>query len=123
MQKIRVPRHTLLAHKRLELDTEVYKQVIDIVANEFDMPVNKMICRRRNFELVMARNMAFYILHTTYRQKASQIAPYFHRDRTTVLHAVNNFHRDLKYIPFYFERYESIIKTLGKLPEEIYALR
>jgi chromosomal replication initiation ATPase DnaA len=124
IQKVkRVPRGTLLAHKRLDLDTEIYKQVIEIVANEFGLPVSKMICRRRNFELVMARNMAFYILHTTYRQRASQIAPYFHRDRTTVLHAVNNFHRDINYIPFYFEKYESILKTLGRLPEAIYALR
>jgi chromosomal replication initiation ATPase DnaA len=123
-QKVkRIPRGTLLAHKRLELDSEVYKQVIEIVANEFGLPVSKMICKRRNFELVMARNMAFYILHTTYRQRASQIGPYFHRDRTTVLHAVNNFSRDLRYIPFYMERYESILKTLGTLPETIYALQ
>ena len=58
----RIPRGTLLAHKRLELDTEIYKQVIEIVANEFGLPVSKMICRRRNFELVMARNMAFYMM-------------------------------------------------------------
>jgi chromosomal replication initiation ATPase DnaA len=123
-QKVkRVPRGTLLAHKRLELDSQVYNQVIEIVANEFGLPVSKMICKRRNFELVMARNMAFYILHTTYRQRASQIGPYFHRDRTTVLHAVNNFSRDLRYIPFYMERYESILKTLGRLPETIYALQ
>ncbi len=118
----RVPRGTLLAHKRLELDHEVYNQVIEIVANEFGLPVNKMICRRRNFELVLARNMAFYILHTTYRQRASQIAPYFKRDRTTVLHAVNNFQKDLEYVPFYMERYESVLQTLGE-EKQIYALR
>jgi chromosomal replication initiation ATPase DnaA len=118
----RVPRGTLLAHRRVDLDKEMYQYVIELVAKEFDLPVSKMICKRRNFELVMARNMAFYILHTTYRQRASQIAPYFKRDRTTVLHAVNNFQKDIKYVPFYMERYESILQTLGE-EKQIYALR
>jgi chromosomal replication initiation ATPase DnaA len=118
----RVPRGTLLAHRRVDLDKEMYQYVIELVAKEFDLPVPKRICKRRNFELVMARNMAFYILHTTYRQRASQIAPYFKRDRTTVLHAVNNFQKDIKYVPFYMERYESILQTLGE-EKQIYALR
>jgi chromosomal replication initiation ATPase DnaA len=118
----RVPRGTLLAHRRVDLDKEMYQYVIELVAKEFDLSVPKMICKRRNFELVMARNMAFYILHTTYRQRASQIAPYFKRDRTTVLHAVNNFQKDIKYVPFYMERYESILETLGE-PKNIYALQ
>ena len=118
----RVPRGTLLAHRRVDLDKEMYQYVIELVAKEFDLPVSKMICKRRNFELVMARNMAFYILHTTYRQRASQIAPYFKRDRTTVLHAVNNFQKDLEYVPFYMERYESVLQTLGE-EKQIYALR
>ncbi len=123
IQKVkRVPRGTLLAHRRVELDKEMYQNVIELVAKEFDLPVPKMICKRRNFELVMARNMAFYILHTTYRQRASQIAPYFKRDRTTVLHAVNNFQKDLEYVPFYMERYESVLETLGET-KQIYALR
>jgi chromosomal replication initiation ATPase DnaA len=118
----RVPRGTLLAHKRIDLDKEMYNYVINLVAKEFDLSVPKMICKRRNFELVMARNMAFYILHTTFRQRASQIAPYFKRDRTTVLHAVNNFQKDLKFVPFYMERYESILKTLDE-PKQIYAFQ
>ncbi len=123
-QKVkRVPRGTLLAHKRVDLDEQIYHQVIEVVANEFNLPVSKMISKRKLFDMVMARNMAFYILHTTYRQRASQIAPYFLRDRTTVLHAVNNFPKDIKYIPFYYERYESVLKTLGKQPTEVYALK
>jgi len=117
----RVPRGSLLAHKRVDLDKKMYDYVIALVAKEFDIPVPRLICKRRHFELVMARNMAFYILHTTFRQRASQIAPHFKRDRTTILHAVNNFQKDLKYVPFYMERYESILDTLGE-QKQIYAL-
>jgi chromosomal replication initiation ATPase DnaA len=120
-QKVRLPRISLLTHKRVNIEEEVYSDVIELVAKEFNTPASKILCKKRNFELVMARNMACYILHVVYKQKASQIAPYFKRDRTTILYAVNNFPNDLKQIPFLMERYESVLNTIHNY-SKIYAL-
>ena len=49
--------------------------------------------------------MCFYILHVHCKQKSAQIAPYFNRDRTTVLHGINTFVNDVEVVPYYMEQY------------------
>jgi chromosomal replication initiation ATPase DnaA len=122
-QNLRQTRASLLIERRVNIVEDVYRDVIGAVAKEFGFPVAKMTCKRRNFELVMARNMACYILHTTFKQKASQIAPYFFRDRTTILHAVNSFPKDLEQIPFLMEKYEYVMNLISHMHSKIYALK
>lgn len=122
-QSLRQTRSSLLIERRVNIVEDIYFDVISAVAKEFGIPVSKLTCKRRNFELVMARNMACYILHTTFKQKASQIAPYFYRDRTTILHAVNSFPKDLEQIPFLMEKYELVVNLISHWHSKIYALK
>lgn len=108
----RPQRGSLLTQRRVDILNEVYEDVIHSVAREYGVPVAKMLSKRRNFEYVMARNMACYILHTTFRQRASQIAPHFFRDRTTILHAVNNFPKDMNQLPYLKDTYEYVLNRL-----------
>lgn len=122
-QNLRNTRASLLVTKRVTIVQDIYADVIGAVAREYGYPVSKITCKRRTFEVVMARNMACYILHTTFKQKASQIAPYFFRDRTTILHAVNRFPQDLKQIPFLKEKYDYVMNRIEHLHSTIYALK
>jgi chromosomal replication initiation ATPase DnaA len=122
-QNLRNTRASLLTQKKVTIVEDIYADVISSVAREFGYPVSKITCKRRIFELVMARNMACYILHTTFKQKASQIAPFFHRDRTTILHAVNNFPKDIKQVPFIKEKYDYVMMRIEHLHSTIYALQ
>ena len=74
-----------------------------------------MLSPKRNRELVLARNMSYYILHTAYQQKAAQIAPHFKRDRTTILHGIHTFVNDIEVIPFYMEKYDAVMDQLFKI--------
>ena len=122
-QNHRVQRVSLLTERRVTIVQDIYNDVIGAVAREFNIPVAKMTCKRRNFDLVMARNMAAYILHTTFKQKASQIAPHFFRDRTTILHGVNSFKKDIKQVPFLQETYEIVMSRISHLHSKVYALK
>ena len=119
---LRPQRVSLLTERRVEIVMDIYNDVIGAVAREYGVPMEKMMSKRRNFELVMARNMACYILHTTFKQKASQIAPYFHRDRTTILHAVNNFPKDIEQVPFLKETYDYVMSRIVNT-HSVYALQ
>jgi hypothetical protein len=43
-----------------------------------------------------------------YKLRASQIAPLFKRDRTTVLYGINTFVNDVEIVPYYMEKYEQV---------------
>lgn len=120
--KNRPSREHLMTNKPIEIEKSLYKQVIENVASQFELSVKKVISKDRYRDQVLARNMAYYILHTAYKQKASQIAPYFKRDRTTVLHGLNTFVNDIEVIPFYMEKYEKVMDTLFE-PYQIYSLQ
>ena len=120
--RLRPQRVSLLTERRVEIVMDIDNDVVNAVAREYGVPVAKMMSKRRNFELVMARNMACYILHTTFKQKASQIAPYFHRDRTTILHAVNNFPKDIEQVPFLKETYDYVMSRIVNT-HSVYALQ
>lgn len=122
-QNLRHSRSSLLLTKRVTIVQDIYADVIGAVAREYGFSVSKITCKRRTFEVVMARNMACYILHTTFKQRPSQIAPFFFRDRTTILHAVNSFTQDLKQIPFLKEKYDYVMNRIEHLHSTIYALQ
>lgn len=118
--RTRPTRESLLNNRVTKIDTKIFNNVIELVSKAFEVDIKKMAHKSRYRELVLARNMCYYILHTSYFQKASQIAPYFKRDRTTVLHGLNTFVNDIEVIPFYMEKYESVMDSI-ELPNNIYA--
>ena len=120
--KNRPSREHLMTNKAIEIEKSLFKMVIEKSAEVFEVPIKKVISKDRYRELVLARNMAYYILHTAYKQKASQIAPHFKRDRTTILHGLNTFVNDIEVIPFYMEKYEKVMDSLFE-PYQIYALQ
>lgn len=120
--RTRPSREHLMKDRIINIEKSLVKQVIDKVAEVYELPVKKLISKDRYRECVLARNMGYYILHTAYKQKASQIAPHFKRDRTTVLHGLNTFVNDIEVIPFYMEKYEKVMDCLFE-PNNIYALQ
>ena len=120
--RTRPSREHLMKDRIINIEKTLINQVIEKVADVYELPIKKMISKDRYRECVLSRNMAYYILHTAYKQKASQIAPHFKRDRTTVLHGLNTFVNDIEVIPFYMERYEKVMDSLFE-PNNIYALQ
>lgn len=120
--KSRPSRENLIKNNPIKIEQSVLEDVINKVAEANGINVKKLASKDRDRDIVLARNMAYYILHTVYRQRASQIAPHFKRDRTTILHGLNTFLNDIEIIPFYMEKYESIMDTLVS-KSEIYALK
>lgn len=114
--KFRMPRKSLLRPKNFEITPSIVDNVINKVATICDVKVSSITKKGRYREQVLARNMCFYILHVHYKQKSAQIAPYFNRDRTTVLHGINTCLNDLAVVPYYMEKFQAV-KSLIKIPK------
>ena len=114
--KFRMPRKSLLRPKNFEINPSIVDNVINKVATICDVKVSSITKKGRYREQVLARNMCFYILHVHYKQKSAQIAPYFNRDRTTVLHGINTCLNDLVVVPYYMENFQAV-KSLIKIPK------
>ena len=114
--KFRMPRKSLLRPKNFEINPSIVDNVINKVATICDVKVSSITKKGRYREQVLARNMCFYILHVHYKQKSAQIAPYFNRDRTTVLHGINTCLNDLAVVPYYMEKFQAV-KSLIKIPK------
>ena len=114
--KFRMTRKSLLKPKNYEVDKAIVDNVINHAANVFKIRPIMVTNKGRYRENVLARNMCFYILHVHYKQKSAQIAPYFKRDRTTVLHGINTFANDVEVVPYYMEKYLEVRKKI-KVPK------
>jgi len=114
--KFRMTRKSLLRPKNYEVDKAIVDNVINHAANVFKIRPIMITNKGRYRENVLARNMCFYILHVHYKQKSAQIAPYFKRDRTTVLHGINTFANDVEVVPYYMEKYMEVRKKI-KVPK------
>ena len=114
--KFRMTRKSLLKPKNYEVDKAIVDNVINHAANVFKIRPIMVTNKGRYRENVLARNMCFYILHVHYKQKSAQIAPYFKRDRTTVLHGINTFANDVEVVPYYMEKYQEVRKKI-KVPK------
>ena len=114
--KFRMTRKSLLRPKNYEVDNVIVENVINNAANVFKIRPIMVTNKGRYRDNVLARNMCFYILHVHYKQKSAQIAPYFKRDRTTVLHGVNTFVNDYEVVPYYMERYQEVRSKI-KIPK------
>jgi chromosomal replication initiation ATPase DnaA len=120
--KFRTPRQNLLKRKPLYVDQDIVNNIVSRVAKVCDVDEKLIIKKGRYRPHVLARNMCFYILHVHYKQKSAQIAPYFNRDRTTVLHGVNTFVNDVEVVPYYMEQYLDVMSKIkiSKLYSENY---
>jgi len=114
--KFRMTRKSLLRPKNYEVDKAIVDNIINHAANVFKIRPIMITNKGRYRENVLARNMCFYILHVHYKQKSAQIAPYFKRDRTTVLHGINTFANDVEVVPYYMEKYQEVRKKI-KIPK------
>jgi len=114
--KFRTPRQNLLKRKDYFVDQTIVDNVINKVAKVCEIRPESIVKKGRHREQVLARNMCFYILHVYYKQKSAQIAPYFKRDRTTVLHGVNTFVNDYEVLPDYMEKFTEAISNI-KVPK------
>ena len=114
--KFRMTRKSLLIPKNYEVDNVIVENVINNAAKVFNIRPIMITNKGRYRENVLARNMCFYILHVHYKQKSAQIAPYFKRDRTTVLHGINTFANDVEVVPYYMEKYLQVRKKI-KIPK------
>jgi len=114
--KFRMPRKSLLRPKNYEINESTVENVMNKVATIFDIKLASLSKKGRYREQVLARNMCFYILHIHYKQNSAQIAPYFNRDRTTVLHGINTCLNDLAVVPYYMEKFQAV-KSLIKIPK------
>ena len=114
--KFRMTRKSLLRPKNYEVDKSIVDNVINHAANVFKIRPIMVTNKGRYRDNVLARNMCFYILHVHYKQKSAQIAPYFKRDRTTVLHGINTFANDVEVVPYYMEKYLEVRKKI-KIPK------
>jgi chromosomal replication initiation ATPase DnaA len=114
--RFRTPRQNLLKRKPLFVDQDIVNNLVSKVAKVCKVDENLITKKGRYREQVLARNMCFYILHVHYKQKSAQIAPYFKRDRTTVLHGINTFANDVEVVPYYMEKYLEVRKKI-KIPK------
>ena len=106
--KFRMTRRSLLKKRVYHVDNDIVDNIKIKVANICNIPVKNLTKKNRYREDVLARNMCFYILHVYYKQKSAQIAPYFNRDRTTVLYGINTCLNDLAVIPYYMEKLQEV---------------
>ena len=113
--KFRTPRQNLLKRKTLFVDQNIVNDLICKVSEICQIDERLVTRKNRYRPQVLARNMCFYILHVHYKQKAAQIAPFFNRDRTTVLHGINTFVNDVEVVPYYMEQYSEVRKMI-KIP-------
>ena len=113
--KFRTPRQNLLKRKTLFVDQNIVNDLICKVSEICQIDERLVTRKNRYRPQVLARNMCFYILHVHYKQKAAQIAPFFNRDRTTVLHGINTFVNDVEVVPYYMEQY-SEVRRMIKIP-------
>ena len=114
--KFRMTRKSLLKPKNYEVDKAIVDNLINHAAKVFNIRPIMVTNKGRYRDNVLARNMCFYILHVHYKQKSAQIAPYFKRDRTTVLHGINTFANDVEVVPYYMEKYQAVRKKI-KVPK------
>jgi chromosomal replication initiation ATPase DnaA len=114
--KYRTPRQNLFKRKIHNVDQDIVNNIVKQISIVTNLPEKVITKKGRYRPQVLARNMCFYILHVHYKQKAAQIAPYFNKDRTTVLHGINTFVNDVEVVPYYMEQYQTVRSKI-KIPK------
>ncbi len=86
------------------------KEVLEIIANFFDIRVNDILSQKRNKEIALPRQITMYILREELHQSFPQIAKTLGgRDHTTIMHGV--------------KKIKNIVKDKGSLSHDIKTLK
>lgn len=113
--RYRTPREQLLEQRPKMVDTSTinHQELVNAVKEVFGLTKHSLTKKCRERDLVLARNMCYFILHMNYKLRASQIAPLFKRDRTTVLYGINTFVTDVELVPYYMEKYHAVLSKIN----------
>lgn len=108
----RTKRANILRGPVIYIDQQIIDDLVRLTVERFQLKEGHIASKQRYHEVVIARNLCFYVLNVRYRIHPEAIAKMFFRDRTTVLHGTNRFLDDLDFLPYYKEHYEYIISQL-----------
>ena len=75
------------AHETSIYSSHIHKLVEHCVASVLRISAHTLRSRGRAAPIVLARQMAMYLAHVTFRLSFTQVGQLFGRDRTTVAHA------------------------------------
>lgn len=92
--------------------TYTFSQILTHVADYFDISPDDLISKRRNKELVYARNLAMYISRNLLDYPFTLIGDKIKRDHSTVMYGIDNIEKSLKTNPAVKDDYDNILKSL-----------
>ena len=72
------------------------KEILTIVADEFQVEEIHLMSKRRTLEITLPRHVAMYLGKQCTHQSFPQIGRFFNRDHTTVLHGVGVVERRMR---------------------------
>jgi len=79
---------TIEEYRKPKCGKEHCKYAVIFVAEHFGVPIADVMSKtRESAKVAFARQIAAYVAHTTLSISYSQVAEFFHRDRTTIAHA------------------------------------
>jgi chromosomal replication initiator protein len=79
----------------LETPVLSMERIVDFVCDSFEIPHTKLKSKSRQRQIVLARNMAFYMARTHTELSLKDIGDRFNRKHSTVLKGINNVEREL----------------------------
>lgn len=103
--------------------TPKVKEIANIVCYEFNIALSQLTDKCRKHELITPRHTAIYLVHKKYKGQVSQnfIAKMFNRDRTTLIHAIQNVEGWIDVYPEFAEqikRIEAQIAHINLVPKK-----
>jgi len=90
------------------------EQIMELVARHFRVDVDQLMGPERHKEIVLARQIAMYLLRNDGGFSLPQIGDFLHRDHTTVIHGVGKMEECM-------ETDESVRRHIMALRERLYA--
>lgn len=95
-----------------EKRTYTFSQILNHVADYFDISPEDLISKRRTKELVYARNMAMYICRNLLDYPFTLIGSKIKRDHSTVMNSIGNIEKSMKIDYSVKDDYNNIIKSI-----------
>ena len=92
--------------------TYTFSQILTHVADYFDISPDDLISKRRNKELVYARNLAMYISRNLLDYPFTLIGDKIKRDHSTVMYGIDNIEKSLKTNSAVKDDYDNILKSI-----------
>ncbi len=90
------------------------EEIIKAVSEQYNIPENDIISKRKTAPIVFARQLSMYIARETTELSYKAIGESFGKDHSTVLFSVEKIEKHLKEHPYENDMVNDIIKTLKK---------